>query len=309
MFDHVLNFSSGITSWAAGMRVAKTGIRPQIVFADTLVEDEDNYRFLIEGAASIAGCNVSLVADLAGEAMKIPPLIPGTREERKKRLADRKAAILLLRQKAVGRITDLSWVIEGRSPWEVFEDVRFIGNSRVDPCSRILKRQLLDNFFSTYCHDQTVFYMGLDWKEPKRINRFRDAMRGRRLAFPMADSPFMLKEEVIAWSKSIGVNPPRLYDYGFPHANCGGFCCKAGQSEMRRLYHSRRDYYLYNEQCESDVREIVGVNFAMMRDKRRGHDGLPMPLSQFRERVESGEWDDNDKGSCNCFENPNDEDQ
>jgi len=30
---------------------------------------------------------------------------------------------------------------DGRTPWEVFNDEKFIGNTRVDLCSRILKRE------------------------------------------------------------------------------------------------------------------------------------------------------------------------
>src|SRR5947209_2385153 len=32
---------------------------------------------------------------------------------------------------------------EGRDPWQVFFDERMMGNSQADPCSRVLKRQLL----------------------------------------------------------------------------------------------------------------------------------------------------------------------
>ena len=37
-------------------------------------------------------------------------------------------------------------ISDGRTPFEVFEDVRFLGNSRIDPCSRILKRDLLNKW-------------------------------------------------------------------------------------------------------------------------------------------------------------------
>lgn len=37
-------------------------------------------------------------------------------------------------------------IADGRTVWEVFEDVKFIGNSRIDPCSKILKRELIKNY-------------------------------------------------------------------------------------------------------------------------------------------------------------------
>src|ERR1700743_2722315 len=42
-------------------------------------------------------------------------------------------------------------LMEGRNPWHVFFDERFLGNSRVDPCSKILKRQTADNWLIANC--------------------------------------------------------------------------------------------------------------------------------------------------------------
>lgn len=33
-------------------------------------------------------------------------------------------------------------VADGRTPFEVFRDVRYLGNSRIAPCSRVLKQEL-----------------------------------------------------------------------------------------------------------------------------------------------------------------------
>ena len=42
--------------------------------------------------------------------------------------------------KALG--VELKILADGRDIWGVFNDVRFMGNSRIDPCSRVLKREL-----------------------------------------------------------------------------------------------------------------------------------------------------------------------
>ena len=78
---HIVFFSSGIASWVASKRVVER-YGPEavtLVFADTLIEDEDNYRFLHEAAAML------------GRHLK-----------------------------------------DGRDPWQVFRDDRFLGNSRLD---------------------------------------------------------------------------------------------------------------------------------------------------------------------------------
>lgn len=38
---------------------------------------------------------------------------------------------------------ELVTIADGRDPWQVFFDERFLGNSRIDPCSKTLKRKLL----------------------------------------------------------------------------------------------------------------------------------------------------------------------
>lgn len=42
-------------------------------------------------------------------------------------------------------------VEDGRTPWDVFFDERFLGNSRIDPCSKLLKRVLLDRWCNANC--------------------------------------------------------------------------------------------------------------------------------------------------------------
>lgn len=303
MIGHVLRFSAGITSWGAGERLRQRGVPFLSVFADTIVEDEDTYRFLIEGAALLDGLELDDVADLSELAGSIPPLEPGTKEFRAARLAVRKRHIHKLRESCNRRIESLRWIADGRTPWEVFRDERFIGNSRVDPCSKILKRKLLDKWVEQNCTRETIHVLGLDWSEPKRRRSFTEAFAPRRVAFPMADEPFVLKQELLLLARSVGLKPPRLYDWGFPHGNCGGFCVKAGQREGKRLLESRRNYFLYNEQEEQDTRDELGRNdVAVLRD-RRGGTSKALTLAQFRENVEAGgAYDDADRGQCHCFE-------
>lgn len=64
MTQHVVQTSGGITSWAAARRVADQHGTADLVllFADTLIEDEDLYRFLDDVAADI-GVPITRVAD------------------------------------------------------------------------------------------------------------------------------------------------------------------------------------------------------------------------------------------------------
>lgn len=126
---HIVMFSGGIGSWATAKRVAaQHGVENLLlVFADTLSEDDDLYRFVVEGVASVFGLKVN-----------IPVCLPSIRQRE-----ERKAAIMQLAEQAISAIPGLVWLIEGRDIWDVFRDVKFLGNSSVDPCSLVLKRQYL----------------------------------------------------------------------------------------------------------------------------------------------------------------------
>ena len=62
MTRHVVMFSGGIGSWAAAKRVAERHGTADLtlLFTDTLIEDEDLYRFLIEAADNVGGELVSI---------------------------------------------------------------------------------------------------------------------------------------------------------------------------------------------------------------------------------------------------------
>ena len=83
---HIVSFSGGMGSFAeAKACVDKFGKKNVLLlFADTMMEDEDLYRFKNECIAFL-GCELVTLSD-------------------------------------------------GRTPFEIFKDVKFMGNSMVDPC-------------------------------------------------------------------------------------------------------------------------------------------------------------------------------
>lgn len=271
-----------------------------MVFADTIIEDNDTYRFLIEGAAHLSSVLKSDINYLLDLARTLPELEAGTREFRAKRLLGRKRSLSELRIRTRSMVPALTWLCDGRTPFEVFRDERYLGNSRVDPCSRILKRELLDKW--ARADESAIHYFGLDWTEPKRLRRFRMAMAPRNVEFPMSESPFMTKVEVILSVRDSGIDPPSLYRYGFPHGNCGGGCIKFGQKQAAILLSSRPKYFGWWADEEQEMREFLDRDIAILRDRRKGHEG-PLPLRVLQKRIEDGqECDLFDLGSCNCFE-------
>lgn len=200
---------------------------------------------------------------------------------------------------------ELVRVADGRTPWEVFRDVRFLGNSRVDPCSRILKRELLDHWLADHCEPpETTIYLGLDWTELHRWDAAqpRWAAKGWRVEAPLTERPYRYRWELIDELRARGIRPPRLYEMGFPHNNCGGFCIKAGHAQFARLLAQMPERFAFHEQQEEALREHLGADVAVLTD-RTGGARRPLSLREFRERTEAGLTVDMfDWGGCGCFE-------
>lgn len=252
---HVVMFSSGIGSWAAGKRVAEKYGKDDtiLLFMDTLIEDEDNYRFLDEAAENI-GARLEVLAD-------------------------------------------------GRDPFQVYKDVKFMGNSRIDPCSRILKRELADKWIADNFTPETVrVYTGIDWTEEHRHER----MAKRKLPWiylaPLLEEPLLTKPQLIELAKMEGLTPPRMYNYGFQHANCGGFCIKSGQAQFKKLWETWPDRYLEMERKEQEVYDHIGASRPFLRVTEGGELHY-LTLREFREKYLEGpkECDLFDWGGCGCF--------
>ena len=159
---HVVMYSAGGGSWKTATRVAEAhGTADlRLLFTDTLYESADTYRFLILSAAQIYGIALpeGTVPDLAD--------FPAFRDR-----AAYKAFLVALRERVSPLIPGLAWIADGRDVWDVFRDERFLGNSGVDPCSKILKRQLAAKWLDRNCEkENTRVYVGIDWTEKHRYD-------------------------------------------------------------------------------------------------------------------------------------------
>lgn len=203
----------------------------------------------------------------------------------------------------------LTRIADGRTPFEVFRDERFLGNSRVDPCSKILKRQPADRWLKENCDPaDTVVYVGIDWTEGHRFDDGQGAgLRPRRAAMgwtyeaPMMEAPFLLKPDMIRMARERGLRPSQSYTDGFPHDNCNGGCCKAGQGQWAHLLRTRPDIYALWEEMEEEMRAELG-DVSMMTDRSGDGKKKPLTLRAFRERIQAGgQIDAFAFGGCGCF--------
>lgn len=216
---HVVMFSAGGGSWMTALRVAERHgtANLHLLFTDTLFESPDTYVFLIESAADIYG-------------IVLPPgTVPDLRDFPSFR--DRpafRAFLADLRRRVSALIPNLHWIADGRDIWQVFFDERFLANSGIDPCSKILKRLTSYKWLEDSCDPaNTTVYVGIDWTESHRFDdRQGGGVRPRREAdgwiyeAPLTEPPYVTKTYVIDQMKARGIQVPTAYIMGFSHNNC-----------------------------------------------------------------------------------------
>jgi hypothetical protein len=255
----IVMYSGGVTSWAAAKRAVERYGRDAVtlLFADTLIEDEDLYRFLEEAAPA--------------------PLV---------------------------RIS------EGRDPWATFFDSRFLGNHRIDPCSRILKRELMRKWLDDNCDPaSTVVVLGFDWTELHRVHRSERFWAPWAVWCPLTEKPYTHKARIMDDLRAEGIAPPRLYAMGAQHNNCGGFCVKAGQGQFAWLLANMPARYAHHEAKEQQFRDFIGKDVAIL-DERIGGERQPLTLRELRERIETNRPVDLfEYAGCDCLVPTDDDDR
>jgi hypothetical protein len=253
-----MSFSGGMCSYfAARQLIDRHGARDVILlFADTLIEHYDLYRFLNDASADL-GVQITRIAD-------------------------------------------------GRTPWDIFFQNRMMGNSRVDLCSRILKRELLDRWCNEHCDRQrTVLCAGLSFGERDRYVRFRARMRARgwKTQAPAMGPWKATKADMLADMRARGIEPSDSYEDGFAHDNCGGGCIKQGQKGFINLLVKRPAIFDYWESNEERFRTMVGKDVSILRD-RTGGTTKPLTLRVLRERVQAKQFEclnfADEGAACGC---------
>jgi hypothetical protein len=193
-------------------------------------------------------------------------------------------------QKQLG--LELVRIADGRTPWEVMKDRHILANWKQDVCSFFLKRDLLAQWEKANCNPSfTVLHFGLDWTEVHRLERIRASKHPWRCEAYMTEAPYLSKREMLSWMRKVGLRPPWLYDLGFHHNNCGGFCVKAGQAHFANLLQKLPERYAFHEEQERQLRKIVG-DYSILKSGT---------LEQFRLSIERKEpIDEFDFGGCGC---------
>lgn len=190
-------------------------------------------------------------------------------------------------EKAYG--VSIAYIGLDKTPWDIFFQVRYLGNTRIDPCSRVLKREVLrDYLLHHFTPADASLSVGITWDESHRMNdiRARWGEIGYRVEAPLIEDFFLTRQEQVAECKRRFGFVPRLYLWNFSHNNCGGACVKAGKRDWARLLWYLPEVYMWWEVNEITFGEQVGP-YTILRDERKD-ETHPLSLKAFRERCE--EW-------------------
>lgn len=170
-----ISFSGGMGSAISALVAYEQGLDFNLIFADTLIEDEDLYRFN---------------KDIAN---------------------------------AVGK--EIIALTDGRTPWDVYLDKRWIGNTRTAHCSTELKTKPVMRWLADNSKESDPLVLGMDWSEQDRIDRASVNWQPRpvvsllnkfKITRPMFE-PILRK---------YGIKRPRLYDQGMSITTVAGFAAK-----------------------------------------------------------------------------------
>lgn len=189
-----------------------------------------------------------------------------------------------------------------RDTWDVFDDERYIGNTRLAPCAKLLKQAPARRWVAANTAPKdSILYIGMDWMEPHRIPGNRAHWEPWRVEYPLTEPPLYDKDHWMEEARRAGLTPPRLYELGFAHNNCGGGCVKGGQGQWALVLKVFPERYAYHEERERQWRAKTGKNVTILRD-RRGGTTKPLTLEALRLRIEAEEAVDmDDIGGCGCF--------
>ncbi|MEE6209001.1 hypothetical protein U3A55_02365 [Salarchaeum sp. III] len=193
---------------------------------------------------------------------------------------------------------------DGRTPWEVFKDVRYLGNSRIAQCSHQLKQKPAHEWIkANYKPDECILYLGIDWTESHRTKAPVKNYAPYKVEFPMCEEPYVNKVEMIKELERLGIESPRLYERGYSHNNCGGFCVRAGQGHFAHLLKDNPELYKYHEEKEQEMIKFLDKDVSILRRQKKGVK-YNLTLKQLREEIESDQTeqiDFDDVGGCGCM--------
>lgn len=189
---------------------------------------------------------------------------------------------------------------DGRDVWQVFEDVKFIGNSRIAPCSKELKTKPFRKYLKeNYKPEDCILILGFSGNELHRLERAKKNWQPYKVDSVIKDLIFT-RDAALKALKELDIRIPKLYELGFEHNNCGGFCVRAGTAQFRKLYKEFPERYKHHAEQEQRLLNIIPTTKPFLRKTINSKLNY-ITLKDFEAEAKTCQLDLN-YGGCGCFD-------
>jgi hypothetical protein len=140
---------------------------------------------------------------------------------------------------------------------EVFRRERFMMSRQGAPCTRILKRRLMD----AWKRPGDVMVFGYTVEEADRLDDFRERNPDRPVVAPLIERG-LGKDDCKAMIQRAGIELPVMYRLGYDNANCIG-CVKGGEGYFRAI----REDFPEQFQLLCQVQDLLGPGSYLHRNR------------------------------------------
>lgn len=303
MTTRIVQFSTGAGSAEVAFRAHATGDPVVLLTADTMVEDDDNWRFAYQCVEQMPGVQWIILANgrTPMQVGRDHRCVPNNRMAVCSRILKRE----LLRDFMDANYDPADSIVCMGFDWT--EEHRYTASVSRVTCAKCRKAN------AKHCDEHRLIDCDARPVKPDSDRYCPEPITEAHVHpwapwavdAPLMHPPLLEKWDVLGRLRGRGIEPPRLYAQGFSHANCGGACVRGGQADWELLLRVNRPRYLEWEAEEHETRVMLGKNVSILRDRtnsdRRTH-GRPLSLAAFRERLDSQPelFDTEEWGACGC---------
>lgn len=149
----------------------------------------------------------------------------------------------------------------GASTFEVWRRKRFMKGLKGAPCTRELKRKVLDAFM----RPDDVLVFGFSIEEQDRFDDFLERNPQLNCRAPLIERS-LTKGDCLAMIERAGIVLPEDYRDGFNNANCRGRCPKAGEGHWNRMRLLRPAEFAQMLEAQ----EAIGPGAYFFRNRKTG---------------------------------------
>lgn len=151
---------------------------------------------------------------------------------------------------------------------QVFRRERYMMGPKGAPCSRALKRRMLDR----WRQPDDAMVLGFTVEEADRLDDFRERNPGLQVLAPLVDAG-LTKSDCKAMVERAGIVLPVMYRLGYDNANCIG-CVKGGEGYWRAI---REDFpAVFEANCLVQDEVGPGSWFLRYRSGPRKEERFPL---------------------------------